>query len=476
MVIGTFEGVDLAACVDDNASCCLDLRLREVEDKTASPAAVDDPVLTGGELLEHSLETYITQLGRTPLLDADEEQLLGRCIEQGKYLSRLRRKLRADCRRWPTASEMLLAMAGQLASSGALYGALCRELGATSRESIGQALLNPGLRAAIDGYIDSKLVEAVSNELGSSPERTTRALMEFSLASGLIPWHLLAELVEPGGLEQLRVWVDSPEVRHRLERSEAELSRHFGRVHDDAQRAFDRLVCSNVRLVIAWTKRYASADIPFIDLIQEGIVGLIRAATRFDHHRGHRFSTYATWWIRQALGQAVAGQWRPFRLPRSTVGKIGALHRVEERFSQEHGRLPHRDELAHEMGITPHRVDELRRAVSPSVISLQSVLGDGEEETEVADVVEDKRTPSPLDEASESLLRQQVFAVLQSLAPRERRVVQLRFGFAGGRSHTLAEIGAELGVSKQRVRQIEAKALATLREHSEVGALRDYLT
>jgi len=430
---------------------------------------------TGGELLEHSPETYVTQLGRTPLLGAAEEQLLGRYIEQSKYLSRLEKKLQDDCGRRATAVEVLLAMAGQLAASGQLFEALCRELGVPSWDGIDEALLYPGLRGAIDGYIDASLVQAVSNELGFSPERTTHALIEFSLASALVPWHSLAGLVGPGGLEQLQGWVRSPELRHRLERSELELSRHFRRVHDDGQRAFDHFVCSNVRLVIAVTKRYANADMPFIDLVQEGIVGLIRAATRFDHHRGHKFSTYATWWVRQSLGRAIAEQSRPFRLPRDMMGKIGTLHRVEERFSQEHGRLPRRDELAHEMGITPYKVDELRHAASPSVTSLQAVIGDDEEETVLADIIEDRTTPSPVDEASESLLRQQVDAVLQSLAPRERRVVQLRFGFTGGRSHTLAETGAELGVTKQRVQQLEARALAALRQHSGIDALRDYL-
>jgi len=475
-VSGTFERVGLSARVDGKAGYYLDLRLQEMGDEAASLTMDQSgPAPIGGELLEHSLETYITQLGRTRVLNAGQEQLLGRYIEQSKYLSRLRQKLRGDGGRWPTAGEVLLAMAEHLAASGRLFEALCRELGVPSWDSIGQALLYPGLRGAIDGYIDARLVQALSSELGRSPERTTSALIEFSLASGLVPWHSLSELVEPGGLEQLQGWVQSPELRHRLERSEAELSRHFRRVNDDGQRAFDHLVCSNVRLVIALTKRYTNADIPFIDLVQEGIVGLIRAATRFDHHRGYKFSTYATWWIRQSLGRAVAEQSRPFRLPRDTMGKIGTLHKVEERLSQEHGRLPRRDELAHEMGITPRKVDELRRAASPGVVSLQAVMGDGEEETTLADIIEDKTMPSPVDEASESLLRQQVDAVLQSLGPRERRVVQLRFGFTGGRSHTLAETGAELGVTKQRVQQLEVAALAALREHSGIGVLKDYL-
>lgn len=477
MVSGTFEDVGLSARVDGMAGYYLDLTLREMGDEAASlTVGQSGPAPIGGELLEHSLETYITQLGRTGVLNAGQEQLLGRYIEQSKYLSRLRQKLRDDGGRWPTAVEVLLAMAGHLAASGQLFEALCRELGVPSWDSIGQALLYPGLRGAIDGYIDATLVQALSSELGCSPERTTGALIEFSLASGLVSWHSLAELVEPGGLEQLQGWGQSAEVRHRLEANEAELGQHFGRVQDDGQRAFDHLVCSNVRLVIALTKRYTNADIPFVDLVQEGIVGLIRAATRFDHHRGHKFSTYATWWVRQSLGRAVAEQSRPFRLPRDTMGKIGTLHKVEERLSQEHGRAPRRDELAHEMGITPRKVDELKHTASPRVVSLQAVMGDGEEETMLADIIEDKTIPSPVDQASESLLRQQVDAVLQSLGPRERRVVQLRFGFTGGRSHTLAETGAELGVTKQRVQQLEVAALAALREHSGIGVLRDYLS
>ena len=477
MVSGTFERVGPGARGDGKPGRYSDLRLQEMGDEAASVTpGQSGPAPIGGELLEHSLETYVTRLGRTPILSAGQERLLGRYIEQGRYISRLRQELRGRSGRWPTAVEVLLAMAEHLAASDRLFEALSREVGLPSWDGIDRALLYPGLRSALDGCIDASLVEAVSSELGSSPEATRRDLIEFSLASGLVPWHSLSGLVGPGGLEQLQGWAESRELGNRLESSEAELSRHFEQVCDDGRRAFDHLVCSNVRLAIALAKRYANVDMPFVDLVQEGIVGLIRAATRFDHHRGHKFSTYATWWVRQSLGRAVAEQSRPFRLPRDAMGKIGTLHKAEERFSQEYGRAPRRDELAHEMGIAPYKVDELRHAASPTVVSLQSVMGDGEDETMLADIIEDKTMPSPVDQAGESLLRQQVHAVLQSLAPRERRVVQLRYGFTDGRSHTLAETGAELGVTKQRVQQLEIEALATLREHSGIGALRDYLS
>ena len=477
MVSRTFEHTNQAACADDRTGYYVDERAQHACDEPASLSLVrSDRAPAEMGLLEHSLGTYVTQLGQTPVLNASEERLLGKHIEQGKYLSRVQQELLSSHGTPPVAAEVFLAMAEHVAASGQLFQALCLELDLPSGNGIGHALLCPRLRGAIDGYADPGLVQAVGNAMGTSPEPTLRALIEFSLASGLVPWHSLGELAALDGIEQLRNSLQSPQHRHRLQDSEPELERHLTEVYDESQHAFDHLVRANLRLVIALAKRYASAYVPFADLVQEGTIGLLRAADKFDHRRGHRFSTYATWWIRHSLGHATAEQSRPFRLPVHTMDKIGTLHKVEERLSQRYGRLPGRDELAREMGIKPQKVDELRYAASPGVISLQAAVAEGEEETELADTIEDRATPSPVDQAGENLLRQQLDGVLQSLAARERRVVQLRFGFSGGRSHTLAETGAELGVSKQRVQQIESKALATLREHSGIRVLRDYLS
>ncbi|MFL5641980.1 MAG: RNA polymerase sigma factor [Chloroflexota bacterium] len=241
----------------------------------------------------------------------------------------------------------------------------------------------------------------------------------------------------------------------------------------DGQRAKSHLLGANLRLVVSLAKRYTGRGMQFLDLIQEGNLGLMRAVDKFDHTKGFKFSTYATWWIRQAITRAIADQARTIRIPVHMVETINKLIRVSRGLLQELGREPTAEEIAERMLITPDKVREIVK-VSQEPVSLETPIGE-EEDSHLGDFIEDRGALAPAEAASHQLLKEQVEAVLDSLTGRERRVLQLRFGLEDGRARTLEEVGKEFNVTRERIRQIEAKALRKLRHPSRSRKLKDYL-
>jgi RNA polymerase primary sigma factor len=432
-----------------------------------------NPAVEDSEISDDPVRMYLREIGRVALLTATDERFLARRMEISQRLADIQADMAAKTGRMPTAADTTIELLGRVAAQNEVASAIVGYIGLPRGVTLGTLLGIEDLRKIIDGPHDESLMAFLSDAFNCEIEQAQEMVKDLSIDSALIAPETLDALDADPKLDTLSKKASSRAYQQQLIVYEFLLGAFFSKIRGSAGRAESHLAEANLRLVVSVAKKYIGRGMSLLDLIQEGNIGLIRGVEKFDYRKGYKFSTYATWWIRQAITRSIADQARTIRIPVHMVETINKLLRVSRRLVQEFGREPTAEEIGNEMEMSSERVREILK-ISQEPVSLETPIGQ-EEDSALGDFIPDTNTQAPSDAASYQLLKEQVDDVLGSISQRERRVLQLRFGLEDGRSRTLEEVGREFGVTRERIRQIEAKALRKLRHPTRSKKLRDFL-
>jgi RNA polymerase primary sigma factor len=431
----------------------------EVEDE----AQMDMSTVLEGISIDDPVRMYLREIGRTALLTADHEVALAKRMERGEALFSFMRDLEYSYGFIPPAELVCLEVYETLVDNWHLleevYVAQYSERPPRSRRKL-LSSLSPA------DNIDPSVLRKLSVRQGGTPENIAAEIRSTLLTASMLP-EVLQESFDEGE------WPDNEVLAAILLGVGDRLENHWNAIVEDGRQARGHLVEANLRLVVSVAKKYTGRGMTLLDLVQEGNLGLLKAVEKFRYNKGFKFSTYATWWIRQAITRAIADQARTIRIPVHMVETINRVMKTSRRLMQEISREPTPEEIGLAVGMPADKVREILK-ISQEPISLETPIGE-EEDSHLGDFIEDVKAIAPSDAASHRLLKEQLCNVLNSLTKRERKVLQLRFGLEDGRTRTLEEVGREFGVTRERIRQIETKALRKLRHPSRSKKLKDYM-
>jgi RNA polymerase primary sigma factor len=444
-----------------------------------APADMDDDefsAMVGTRDYESSADIeqmWMREIGSVPLLSNKEVVDLARTVEEGEVLNEIEAAFQSQKGIAPDSPHMVLEMLRRLIELDRVVSVMALHAGVSPKKGLLATVTDPGFRALSDAIYSKELLEEVTPVAGGKAE-LEHAVRELSVAPRLLPHEVIelagaarrsSDLAETTALESFQVG---------LYEMESALDRHFRGIKTQAKSARDQLVQANMRLVVSVAKRHLNWGLPLLDLVQEGAVGLMRAVEKFEYRKGYRFSTYATWWIMQAVRRAVDEQGRMIRIPVHMAEKMHKLNRTRRDLTMSSGRQATTEELGEAMEASREFVEMLDDLQHIQPLSLDLPVGE-DGDTSLGDLVEDESSPAPEEVASGSVLREQIREMLKELPDRERKIIELRFGLVDGREWTLEEVGRTMSLTRERIRQLEKGALRKLRKPSRarrlVGAL-----
>jgi RNA polymerase primary sigma factor len=427
----------------------------EPEIEIPEPAVADEAM--------DAVREYLRAIGQHPLLKGEQELKLGLTIEMWMQLKELRNQFKEKQKREPLPVELGAIICQSLVSRRSLLEALATTLG-VEEATLAGLLSNPQVRSALERPITADGKTIVAQQAGVSEDEVFSGISAIAKLTGLLPPKVIEHL------DELTRRPDTEAIESALAEYESDLRRWWEKVEREGHSASEKLTNSNLRLVVSLARKYLGRGLPLLDLIQEGNLGLMRAVEKFDPHRGYKFSTYATWWIRQAVTRALADQGRTIRLPVHVVERLQQLGATERSLLKRLGREPTAHDIAEELGWSAEAVDSLIQQ-RQHTLSLGTPVG--EEESTLEDFIQDTSGWTPDEVAIRMMTRENVLQAMDDLPPRLRLVLALRFGFLDDRPRTLEEVGDELGVTRERVRQLERQALERLRVSERLPSLRD---